>query len=152
MTIVWCVEFFFCVCVCDQMLSSKGTVLCLLCVSLVPLQQVDYDRFLLLLPAMCHVLHAVLIHHPHTTIRVLEDCLALVSCILSLMPAAECWQEDKWSSAHRLPFWKSTCFQDEETNLTMTVKSGSIFCNVWKRIVEEGLRTHSGGVRKTQGL
>lgn len=76
-------------CVCEQLLSSKGTVLCLLCVSLVPLQQVDYDRFLLLLPAMCHVLHAVLIHHPHTTIRVLEDCLALVSCILSLTPAIE---------------------------------------------------------------
>ena len=34
----------------------------------------------------------------------------------------------------------------------LTVKSGSIFCNVWEHIVEEGLRTHTGGVRKTQGL
>ncbi|KAK7105811.1 hypothetical protein V1264_017143 [Littorina saxatilis] len=65
-----------------KLLSSKGTALCLLCVSLVPLRQLSLPAFLRLLPGVCSVLHAVLVHHPHSTARLLEHCLAIASSVL----------------------------------------------------------------------
>ncbi|KAL8589044.1 hypothetical protein ACOMHN_055057 [Nucella lapillus] len=65
-----------------MLLSSKGTILSLVCVTLLPLSLGGYADFLCVVRAVCDAVHAVLVHHPHTAHALMHLCFPVVSCCL----------------------------------------------------------------------
>lgn len=68
---------------CLQLLWAPGCVESVLGVCLAPLERLSDAAWVVVQPAACQTLHAVLLHHPHAALRLSHHCLAAISCILS---------------------------------------------------------------------
>nr|KAG5688934.1 hypothetical protein BaRGS_014919 [Batillaria attramentaria] len=66
----------------ERFLSFKGTVQCLMCCSLQSLRHHANRDFLSSFNAVYDVLHAVLVHHPNTSVKVIHNVMAVASSLL----------------------------------------------------------------------